>query len=86
VNVSNIWRLNRIKKAAKYVNFQIDNQPVAKVKQFKCIGCIITDSDNNLPAVERQITKSWATWGRIGKIIGKKIDANPKMLATFIKP
>jgi hypothetical protein len=44
-----------------------------------------TDNDDDLPAVERQINKARATWGRIGKVIKKKTDANPKVLATFYK-
>jgi hypothetical protein len=71
--------------AAKYVNFHVDNQPVSKVKQFKYLGRIITDDDDNLPAVEQQIGKARTTWGQIGKIIQKKTNANTKVLATFYK-
>jgi hypothetical protein len=71
--------------AAKYVNFHIDNQPVSKVKQFKYLGQIITDDDDNLTAVEQQIGKARTTWGQIGKIIQKKTNANTKVLATFYK-
>jgi hypothetical protein len=58
---------------------------VSKVKQFKYPGQIKTDDNDNLPAVERQIGKARVTWGQIGKIILKKTNANPKVLATFYK-
>lgn len=66
------------KNTAKYVKFYIDNQLVEKVKQFKYLGRVITEGNDNLPAVEKQITKARAAWGRIGKIIRNKTDANPK--------
>jgi hypothetical protein len=74
-----------LQNAATHVRFYIDNQPVAKTTKFKYLGRIITDEDEDLPAVERQITKARTTWRRIGKIIQKKTDSNPKVMATFYK-
>jgi hypothetical protein len=53
-----------MQNAATYVRFYIDNQPVKKVSKFKYLGQIITNHDNNLPAVERQVHKAQATLGR----------------------
>jgi hypothetical protein len=72
-----------VQKSITSVSFHIDNQPLKKVKQFKYLGRIITEDDNDLPAVERQIAKVNTTWGRIGKIIQKKTNSNPKVLSTF---
>jgi hypothetical protein len=86
--MSAIYRNQKEKKTRTptiHVNFHTDNQPVNKVRQFKYLGRIITDDDDNLPAVERQIGKARATWGQIGKVIRKKTNANPKVLATFYK-
>jgi hypothetical protein len=50
-----------MQNAAKNVKFHIDNQPVIKVQNFNYLGRIITEDDDDLPAVERQITKAQAT-------------------------
>ena len=56
-----------------------------KVSKFKYLGRIITNDDNDLPAVEYNLCKARATWGRIGKIIKRKTNSNPKVLAVFYK-
>jgi hypothetical protein len=74
-----------IQNAATHVRFHIDNQPVGKTSKFKYLDRIIADKDDDLPAVEQQITKASSTWGQIGKIIRKRTVLNPKVMATFYK-
>jgi hypothetical protein len=74
-----------IQNAATHVRFYIDNQPVKKVSKLKYLRQIITDNNNDLLVVERQVHKAQATWGSIGKVVQKKTNANPKVVATFYK-
>jgi hypothetical protein len=44
-----------IQHAEKYIKYYTDNQPVLKVKEFKCLGCTTPEDDNFLPAVKQYI-------------------------------
>lgn len=74
-----------MQQAAGNVEFYINGQAVKKVSKFKYLGRIITNDDNDLPAVDYNLCKARATWGRIGKIIKRKTNSNPKVLAIFYK-
>jgi hypothetical protein len=54
-------------------------------KEFKYQIRIIINTDDDSPAVEQQLNKARKTWGRIGKIVRKKSNSNPKVLVTFYK-
>jgi hypothetical protein len=49
------------------VAFQLDGNDIKAVNEFKYLGRIIDNNDDNLKAVENQLKKARATWGRIGK-------------------
>ena len=78
-------RIDECQKAAKNVSFYINGEEIKKVKQFKYLGRIITDDDNDLMAVEQQLTKARRTWGMIGKVIKKKSKSNPRIMSIFYK-
>ena len=63
----------------------MDGRQINKGKIFKYLGRMITEEYDNLPAMELQLKKAQATWGRVGKILKKKTRSKPKVMATFTK-
>ena len=55
------------------------------MNNFKYLGRILNDNDNDLSAVEAQLTKARMTWGRIGKVINKRSGSNIKIMSIFYK-
>jgi hypothetical protein len=74
-------------QAARNVKFYIyiGNEQIKKVDQFKYLGRIITTNDNDLQAVEQQLGNARKIWGRIGKLIKKCTNNNPKVLSAVYK-
>ena len=70
--IKNNKRLDRCNKAATNVKFQLNGNNIKKVDDFKYLGRIIDNTDDNLKAVENQLKKARAPWGRIGKILKSK--------------
>jgi acetyltransferase-like isoleucine patch superfamily enzyme len=54
-------------------------------KNFKYLGRIINESDDDLPAVENQPKKARQVWARISRIIEKKTNCSIKIMSTFYK-
>ena len=84
-DVKNNKRQDRCNMAATNVNFQLNGNDIKKVSDFKYLGRIINNKDNDLKAVENQLKKARATWGRIGKILKIKTDSNIKIMSIFYK-
>ena len=78
-------RLDLCNQAAINVKFEINEVKLKEVKQFKYLGRVLENDDDDLTAVENQIAKARMTWGRIGKVIKKKSEGNVKVMATFYK-
>ena len=74
-----------MQQSAKSIEFFMGGRQINKVKIFKYLGRMITDEDDDLPAMELQLKKARGAWGRIGKILKKKTKSNPKVMATFYK-
>ena len=55
------------------------------MSSFKYLGRIITDTNDDLEAIDLQLKKARMTFGRIGKIIKKKTKGSPKTMAIFYK-
>jgi hypothetical protein len=61
-----------IQQAAPNVKFLVGQDKITITSSFKYLGRIITNNDDDLPAVEVQIKKSRKVWARINKILNKK--------------
>ena len=83
--VKNNKRLDRCNKAATNVKFQLNGNDIKKVDDFKYLGRIIDNTDDDLKAVENQLKKARATWGRMGKILKIKTDSNIRIMSIFYK-
>jgi predicted RNase H-like nuclease len=74
-----------IQNAANNVRFHIDNHPLEKTTNFKYLGRIIMDKDNDLSAVKQQLNKAQKAWGCIEKLFTKKRIQIQKLWQHFIK-
>ena len=52
------------------------------VKEFRYLGRILTSTDNDWPAVARNLQRARATWGRLTGILGRE-GADPKVSRNF---
>jgi hypothetical protein len=72
-------------QSAKNVSFSINGIAIKKVKSFKYLGRMLTETDDDLEAVELQLKKARMTWGRMCKILQKKTNGNPRIMSIFYK-
>jgi hypothetical protein len=71
-------------KEATEAKFQADGKEFMRVEEFKYLGRIVTDDDNDDKAVDANLEKARKKWGQVGKFL-RSNDANPKLMATFYK-
>ena len=57
---------------------------VERVGQFKYLGCIVDKDDDDVHAVDNQLTKAWLKWGRFGKVL-RTTGALWKVLGYFYR-
>ena len=55
---------------------------VNSVREFRYLGRILTSTDNDWPAVARNLQKARATWGRLARILGRE-GADPKVSRQY---
>jgi exonuclease III len=71
-------------KKAEAVVFTVNGYQIKNVREFKYLGRILDNHDNDLPAVEQNLRKARQKWGRIGRILSKE-SAKPRVMASFYK-
>jgi hypothetical protein len=64
--------------------FYVQGVPIEIVSEFKYLGRVIKNNDDDWSAVNQNVKKATATWGRVCKILSKE-EANPKAMATVYK-
>ena len=52
------------------------------VTEFKYLGRVLTNIDDDLPAMARNIRKARANWGRLERILGQE-GVDPKVSRSF---
>ena len=52
------------------------------VKEFRYLGRVLTATDDDWPAVARNLHRARATWGRLARIMGRE-GADPKVSRNF---
>ena len=62
--------------------FSAYGKRVKLVKEFRYLGRILTSTDDDWPAVARNLQRARATWGRLAKILGRE-GAHPKVSRNF---
>ena len=78
-------RFDLCQEAAKNVKFCVSGEEIKMVQEFKYLGRILSNNDNDLKAVESQLVKARRVWGRIGNIVKKKSGCNPRIMSIFYK-
>ncbi len=76
--------LNNNKTHTQAVVFTVNGYQIKNVREFKYLGRILDNHDNDLPAVEQNLRKARQKWGRIGRILSKE-SAKPRVMASFYK-
>ena len=66
------------------LTFTVLGTPIERIKEFKYLGRILEESDDDWPALQSNLKKARAKWGRIGRILSRE-QANPRVMATFYK-
>ena len=64
--------------------FTVQGIPIETVSEFQYLGRIVMNKDDDLAAVNRNLTKARQKWGRIGKVL-IRTGADPKTMASFYK-
>ena len=69
-------------EAATERAFKAYGRRVKSVKEFRYLERILTSTDDDWPAVARNLQKARATWGRLARILGQE-GADPKVSRNF---
>ena len=55
------------------VAFQAYGRPLVAVSEFKYLGRVLTDSDDNWTTVVGNLRKAWKQWERMSCVLGQEI-------------
>jgi hypothetical protein len=72
------------KKAVRETAFNVQGMPIENVTEFKYLGRVVNNKDDDRPTVMENLKKARMKWGRISRILSKD-GANPKAMASFYK-
>ena len=62
--------------------FHAYGKPMEAVSEFRYLGRLITATDDDWPAVEKNIRKARVSWGRLARVLGRE-GADPKVLRSL---
>jgi hypothetical protein len=71
-------------QAAREFTFTVAGTPIERVKEFKYLGRVLDESDDDWPALQSNLKKAREKWSRIGRILSRE-KAKPRIMATFYK-
>jgi hypothetical protein len=74
--------MKREQTRARTTRFKIGNEELETVKEFKYLGRITSDDDDDLPAVRDNLKKARARWARVSRVLTRK-SATAKMMGKF---
>ena len=52
--------------------FEVYGKPLETVATFKYPGRVMTEGDDNWPAVVGNLVKAWKIWGRLSRIFSRE--------------
>jgi hypothetical protein len=59
-------------KAVKKCNFQCGGEEIKRVKTFKYLGRMVSEDDDDTPAIDANIKKAKAKWAMSKKLLTRK--------------
>ena len=62
--------------------FHAYGEHMRAVTEFRYLGRVLTDTDDDWPAVAGNIWKARASWGRLARVLGRE-GADPKVSRSF---
>ena len=62
--------------------FKAYMEPTEAVSEFRYLGRLLTETDDNWPVVAGNIKKARRSWGRLSRVLGRE-GADPKVSRTF---
>jgi hypothetical protein len=66
------------------ITFTVLGTPIERVKEFKYLGRILDEGDDDWLALQSNLKKAREKWSRIGRILSSE-KADPRTMATFYK-
>ena len=69
-------------EAATERAFHAYGKKMRAVTEFRYLGRILTNTDDNCPSVAGNLRKARVTWGRLARILGRE-GADPKVSHNF---
>ena len=63
-------------------SFEVNGESINRVHQFKYLGRILDDADDDEHAASQQLAKARDRWGRVGRVL-KSQGADPKTMGHF---
>ena len=69
-------------EATSEKSFHAYGTKMRAMTEFKYLGRVMTNTDNDWPAVTGNIRKARASWGRLARILGRE-GADPKVSCSF---
>ena len=80
-------RLNqteRSRQVVRNVSFSVDGEAIERETQFKYLGRILEEKDDDNYAIDRQLSRAKAKWARVGKLLSATT-TNPRVRGYFYK-
>jgi hypothetical protein len=74
--------MKREQTRARTTRFKIGDEELETVKEFKYLGRITSDDDDDLPAVRDNLKKARARWARVSRVLTRE-GATAKMMGKF---
>ena len=71
-------------RRAEEVVFTACGQPLERVRTFKYLGRVLSDTDNDGPAVYKNLAKARKRWGMFSRVLRRE-NCRPKVAAMFYK-
>jgi exonuclease III len=65
--------------------FTVKGNPIERVSEFKYLGRMITETDDDWCAVNRNLKRAQATWARVRKLLAQEKKKSPKAAASIYK-
>jgi hypothetical protein len=59
-------------KEAKSTIFLVNGEPIETVAQFKYLGRVLAEDDDDWPAIHDNITKARARWGQVAQVLTRQ--------------
>ena len=80
-------RLNQIevnRQVVQNVSFSVDGSAIDRETQFKYLGRVLDEKDDDNHAIDRQLKRAKAKWARVGKVLSVQT-TDPRVRGYFYK-